>query len=67
MPVGPSGRVVIEIDPELKQELYTSLEAEGLSLKHWFLGHVHERLRDHTQMSLNLEIPGEEGNERQSR
>ncbi len=61
MPVGRSGRIVIEIDPELKQELYASLEAEGLSLKHWFLGYVEERLKDHTQMSLNLESPDEDG------
>ena len=65
MPVGRSGRVVIEIDPELKQELYASLEAEGLRLKHWFLGHVEERLKDHTQMSLDLERPDEDRGERQ--
>lgn len=53
MSVGRSGRVDLDHDPELKQELYASLEAEGLSLKHWFLRHVEERLKDHTQMFLN--------------
>jgi hypothetical protein len=60
MPIGRSGRVVIEIDPELKQELYASLEAEGLSLKYWFLGHVDVRLKDHRQMSLDLETLDED-------
>lgn len=64
MPIGRSGRVVIEIDPVLKQELYASLEAEGLSLKYWFLGHVEERLKDHTQMSLDLETLDEYKGER---
>jgi hypothetical protein len=65
MPIGRSGRVVIEIDPELKQELYASLEAEGLSLKHWFLGHVDVRLKDHRQMSLDLETLDEDRGKRQ--
>lgn len=54
MPVGQSGRIVIEIDPELKQELYSSLEDEGLTLKQWFLGHVEKRLRGRNQLSLQL-------------
>ncbi len=37
MPVGGSGRIVIEIDPELKQELYRALSEQGLNLKQWFL------------------------------
>lgn len=67
MPVGRSGRVVIEIDPEVKQQLYASLEAEGLSLKHWFLEHVEERLKDHAQLSLDLETPDEDRGERKYR
>ena len=38
MPVGKSGRIVIEIDPELKQELYLSLGQDESNLKNWFLG-----------------------------
>lgn len=63
MPVGRSGRVVIEIDPDLKRELYAALEAEGKSLKHWFLQHVEEHLRDRAQMSLNLERLEEDAGE----
>lgn len=37
MPAGPSGRVVVEIDPALKKELYRNLTIEGLTLKDWFI------------------------------
>lgn len=37
MSIGTSGRLVIEIEPELKQEIYASLKAKGLTLKEWFL------------------------------
>lgn len=54
MAIGRSGRLVIEIDPELKQELYASLEEDGVSLKQWFLDRVQERLKDRGQLSLDL-------------
>lgn len=58
MAVGPSGRVVIDIDPELKQELHAALEQEGVSLKQWFMDRAKEHLRDygHGQLSLPLTI-----------
>ena len=52
MPKGSSGRLVIEIDPELKHELYDALEKEGLTLKDWFLRNTDEFLRDRSQLSL---------------
>ncbi|MEJ1343104.1 MAG: hypothetical protein RNU03_10145 [Candidatus Sedimenticola sp. (ex Thyasira tokunagai)] len=54
MAKGSSGRIVIEIDPDLKQELYSILEEEGLNLKQWFLGNVDEYLRTKVQPSLPL-------------
>lgn len=56
MPVGPSGRVVIEIDPELKRELHAVLEEDGVSLKQWFLECVQERLRNRGQLSLPFTV-----------
>ena len=57
MPVGSSGRIVIEIDPDLKRELYTSLEEDGVTLKQWFLEEVRARLRGHgRQLSLDLMV-----------
>ncbi len=55
MPVGKSGRIVIEIDPELKQELYQSLGKEDSSLKEWFLNNVEGYLSGKSQMPMDLE------------
>ena len=54
MAKGSSGRLVIEIDPNLKQELYQALGDEGLNLKQWFLGNVAEFLGSRTQLELPL-------------
>ena len=56
MPVGRSGRIVVEIDPELKQELYAALDHDGISLKQWFLDNAGEYLRDRGQLSLDLMV-----------
>jgi hypothetical protein len=34
---GVSGRIVIEINPELKQQLYSALAVKNQSLKDWFV------------------------------
>lgn len=34
---GGSGRVVIEVDPKLKHNLYVALAASGSTLKDWFV------------------------------
>ena len=54
MPVGESGRIVIEIDPELKHELYGALSEEGLNLKQWFLSNAKEYLAQQIQPNLPL-------------
>ena len=56
MPVGKSGRIVIEIDPNLKQELYQSLGKEESSLKDWFLENVEDYLAGKSQVSMNFAI-----------
>jgi len=52
MPVGRSGRIVIEIDPELKQELYRALSEQGLNLKQWFLINAKQYLDQQIQPDL---------------
>ncbi|MBI6848234.1 hypothetical protein BTW15_12445 [Pseudomonas syringae pv. tomato] len=37
MAIGTSGRLVIEVDPDFKKDLYTILDTDGLTLKEWFL------------------------------
>jgi len=54
MPVGKSGRIVIEIDPSLKQELYHSLGKDDSNLKQWFLEQVDGYLSGRSQMPINL-------------
>ena len=52
MSVGNSGRVVIEVDTELKKMLYASLEKENLTLKEWFVRNATTYLRNVEQPSL---------------
>ena len=52
MSIGSSGRIVIEVDIELKKMLYASLEKENLTLKEWFVRNATNYLRDAEQPSL---------------
>jgi len=49
---GQSGRIVLEIEPEAKAELYSALTKDGMTLKDWFLRQASQYLRDHSQPSL---------------
>jgi hypothetical protein len=49
---GPSGRLVIDIDPLLKRNLHSALAADGTSLKDWFLKHVLDYFADRHQPKL---------------
>lgn len=49
---GPSGRLVIEVDPNLKRNLHAALAAEGLTLKDWFLLRVTDYISQHHQPLL---------------
>lgn len=40
MSIGKSGRVVIEIEPDFKRQLYAALARDGLTLKSWFLSNA---------------------------
>ena len=49
---GPSGRIVVEIDPRLKRNLHAALVAEGNSLKDWFIANAEAFLSGRNQPSL---------------
>ncbi len=49
---GRSGRIVVEVDPELKLELYTALTYEGLTLKAWFVEEAQNYINQHRQPLL---------------
>lgn len=59
MAVGQSGRIVIEVDPELKKELYLALSCRGLPLKSWFLEQVMELLEGGQQLGFEFEAEDE--------
>lgn len=52
MAVGESGRIVLEIDPQLKRELYSSLALEHKTLKEWFIALAEQHLRAQQQPDL---------------
>lgn len=49
---GKSGRVVLEIDPELKRELYRTLENNQQTMKEWFIKEAEEFIYGENQSSL---------------
>ena len=57
MPVGKSGRIVIEIDPALKQALYESIKEDDSCMKDWFLRNVEDYLADKAGLQLDLLNP----------
>jgi hypothetical protein len=52
MAQGPSGRIVLEVDPSLKRDLYSRLASEGLSLKQWFIRAAADYMEERDQPSL---------------
>lgn len=49
---GKSGRVVLEIDPELKRRLYATLETNQQTMKEWFIREAEELVYGENQPSL---------------
>jgi hypothetical protein len=52
MAIGDSGRIVLEIEPQLKRELYSSLALESKTLKEWFVTLAEQYVRAHGQSEL---------------
>lgn len=51
---GTSGRIVLEVEPDLKHAIYMLLDKRGLTLKQWFLRTVEAELTGGAQLELNL-------------
>ena len=47
-----SGRVVVDVDPELKMALHAVLASRGMSLKQWFTSVATEFVTEHRQPRL---------------
>jgi hypothetical protein len=54
MSIGSSGRIVIEVETNIKRELYSALSREGMTLKEWFLKNANSYISDRTQIPLPL-------------
>ena len=54
MSIGSSGRIVIEVEPEVKRQLYSTLTREGMTLKDWFLREAQNYMKAATQLPLDL-------------
>jgi len=56
MPIGTSGRIVIEVEPDLKRALYKALKHNGSSLKDWFVDQAESYLNaDQRQLEFFAE------------
>ena len=55
MSIGSSGRIVIEVLPEAKRELYATLARDGLTLKDWFVRQAHSYVAHSAQTVLRFE------------
>lgn len=63
MSIGKSGRVVIEIDPRLKKELYAVLRRNELNLKDWFVKSAESYITNSIQDTLPFEEHGHQTKE----
>lgn len=63
MAKGSSGRIVVEIDPKLKQDLYHALGMDGVNMKQWFLNNVCEYLNNHAHSASPSISPDIHNNE----
>jgi hypothetical protein len=52
MAVGESGRIVIDVDPDVKRRLYSALALSGSTLKDWFLKSAQRFCEERAQPSL---------------
>ena len=56
MSIGTSGRVVVEIDPELKRRLHAALAMDGMTLKQWLVRQAEAYVSAANQLQLGLEL-----------
>jgi hypothetical protein len=59
MPIGSSGRAVVEIDPVLKRQLYAALALDQSTLKDWFRSSVEAFLAEGNGIGRQTESSGD--------
>lgn len=64
---GKSGRIVLEVDPNIKRKLYLALEQNQITLKDWFLETANIYIYDNTTSLINKHnLVAEENNNKYS-
>ena len=53
---GDSGRVVVDVEPELKRRLYASLSLSGSTLKDWFMKVASQYCEEQQQPSFLKQV-----------
>lgn len=54
MAIGSSGRVVVELDPQLKHKLHVALREDGKNMKDWLVENAKAYLEGRYQPTLDL-------------
>ncbi len=54
MSIGSSGRIVIEIDPGMKRQLYAALVQHQTTMKEWFVKHAQHFIENQSQLTLDI-------------
>lgn len=49
---GPSGRIVVEVEPRLKRGLYAELARNGLTFKDWLISQAERYIQESQQPNL---------------
>lgn len=57
MSIGPSGRIVVEVERALKRELHSALVKDGQTLKDWFVKRAEEYVREGQQLNFFDNLP----------
>jgi len=49
---GPSGRIVAELEPDLKHQLYVALSSDRMTFKEWLVGQAERYISEQRQPTL---------------
>lgn len=58
MSKGDSGRIVIEVEPALKRQLYSVLALDSCTLKEWFIQSANDYVKDRATIQSPDKLKG---------
>ena len=60
MPRGKSGRIVVEVDEDLKGRLHATLALDGLTVKEWFVERAEHYVDSRAALAVRRKGAGDE-------